>query len=103
LTWLLRPQPATLIVLVVVFCYLAYAFQKVNYAIFTGWVTSFIVFLVAIAGLPETTVTVHRLLDTALGSGIALISRTIGFTWKKALDKAEAVKGHPVAVRGSGR
>ncbi len=102
LTLLLRPQPLVLIALVLLFSWLAYAFQKVNYALFTGWITSFIVFLVAIAGLPEAVVTVHRLLDTALGSGIALISRVIGHTWTVAQQKHALEKVATAVGQGSG-
>jgi hypothetical protein len=101
LALLLRPQPLTLIALVAVFSWLSYAFQKVNYAIFTTWITSFIVFLIALAGLPEATVTVHRLLDTALGSGIAMISRAIGFTWKRAGEKHAAEKAARTVAAGA--
>jgi hypothetical protein len=77
----LRPDPATLTVLVLLFGWGTFSCQKVNYAIFTCALTAYIVFLVAIAGLPEVVVTANRLLDTALGSLLALGSRAIGPRW----------------------
>jgi hypothetical protein len=43
-------------------------------------VTAYVVFLISITGLPETTITGHRLVLTALGSALALTSRFIGRT-----------------------
>ncbi len=81
LTIVLHPSSLLLIGLVLVFAWGCFAWQKVNYAIFTCVLTSWIIFLIAIAGLPEITVTVNRLLDTALGSVLALVSRAIGPRW----------------------
>lgn len=85
LTFTLHPTPIMLAGLVLVFAWACFAWQKVNYGIFTCVLTSWIVFLIAIAGLPEITVTVNRLLDTALGSVLALGSRAIGPRWDAVL------------------
>jgi hypothetical protein len=82
ITFAFHPQPLLLVALVLVFAWSCFAGQKVNYAIFTCSLTAWIVFLIAIAGLPEITVTVNRLLDTALGSLIALGSRAVGPRWE---------------------
>lgn len=81
LTFLLHPNSLALVVLVLVFAWICFAGQKVNYAMFSCALTAWIVFLVAVAGLPEITVTANRLLDTAFGSLIALGSRIIGPRW----------------------
>jgi hypothetical protein len=81
----LHPGISVLVVLTLVFAWATFAWQKVNYAIFSCALTAFIVFLIAIAGLPEVTVTANRLLDTALGTLIALASRAIGPRWASVM------------------
>jgi hypothetical protein len=81
LTHLLHPGEIPLDALVLVFAWTCFAVQKVNYGIFSCALTAFIVFLIATAGLPEVTVTANRLLDTALGSLLALGSRALGPKW----------------------
>jgi uncharacterized membrane protein YccC len=68
------------VALVAVFGFATYAFQKVNAVIFSMAVTSFAVFMIAVAGLPETAVVWHRLLNTCLGCALAVLSRFIGFS-----------------------
>jgi hypothetical protein len=81
----LHPGIPVLVVLTLVFAWATFAWQKVNYAIFSCALTAFIVFLIAIAGLPEATVTANRLLDTALGTLIAMGSRAIGPRWASVM------------------
>jgi hypothetical protein len=81
LVHVLHPPISTIVVLVLVFAWASYALLKVNYAAFSCALTAFIVFLVAVSGLPETAVIAHRLLDTALGCLLALLSRLIGKNW----------------------
>jgi len=77
----LDPGPSTIILLVVAFAWGSYAWLKVNYALFSCALTAFIVFLVAVSGLPEKVVVASRLLDTALGCILALLSRAVGPKW----------------------
>jgi hypothetical protein len=77
----LHPDVVTIMFLVLVFGWGSYASLKVNYAVFSCALTAFIVFLVAVSGLPETAVIANRLLDTALGCLVALISRLVGVNW----------------------
>jgi hypothetical protein len=67
----LRPRPWILISLVVFFVWTCYLLIYVNYAAFAIAVTSYVVFMLALAGLPETGLIAHRLLNTMLGGGIA--------------------------------
>lgn len=90
LTHALHPNNPVLVGLVLAFAWATFAWQKVNYAVFSCALTAFIVFLVALAGLPETMVTANRLLDTALGTLIALSSRAIGPRWDSVAIKAAA-------------
>jgi hypothetical protein len=68
---LLRPQPWILVVLVVIFVWACYLLIYVNYALFAICVTSYVVFLLALAGLPESGLIAHRTVNTLMGGGIA--------------------------------
>jgi hypothetical protein len=75
----LQPQNFVLVTLVAVFSYFAFAFLKANTVVFSAALTSFVVFLIALTGLPESTVTWHRLINTALGCALALLARFVNF------------------------
>jgi hypothetical protein len=81
LTHLLHPTNVLLAALALAFAWACFAGQKVNYGLFSSALTAYIVFLVATAGLPQVTLTANRLLDTALGSLLALASRAVGHKW----------------------
>ncbi len=70
----LRPDPLALSALVVLFAWLCYSVVNVNYGVFSVSVTAYISFLLAFAGLPEKEVALHRIANTTLGGGIALIA-----------------------------
>lgn len=70
----LRPDAAMLLPLIVLFAWLCYGLVLVNYAVLAICVTGYICFLLSLAGLPESEVAVHRLLNTALGGAIALLA-----------------------------
>jgi hypothetical protein len=76
---LFQPQNYVLIGLVGALGFCTYAFQKVNPVIFSAALTSFVVFLIAVTGLPEASVTWHRFINTALGCALALTSHSVGF------------------------
>jgi hypothetical protein len=68
----LRPDPWILALLVATFAGLCYLLMYVNYATFAVCLTSYVVFLLALAGLPENALIAHRSLCTILGGAIAL-------------------------------
>lgn len=68
----LRPQPVTLVVLIVLAAGCAYALQWVNYGTFSASVTSYIAFLLSLDGLPEAAVAGHRVTATLLGGAIGI-------------------------------
>jgi hypothetical protein len=68
----LRPDPWILAGLVVIFTGSCYLLIYVNYATFAVCLTSYVVFLLALAGLPENDVIAHRSLSTILGGAVAL-------------------------------
>ncbi len=71
----LAPSPLTLAVLTVVFAWLSYATLNVNYALFSIFITGYIVFLLSLARIPGTEIAHRRALCTALGGAIALTVR----------------------------
>ena len=79
IAWLFHPTAPWLIGLAALFSLFCFAFQKVNPTTFAAFLTAFVVFMIATTGLPEGTVTVHRLVNTALGCGLALTSQVIGY------------------------
>jgi hypothetical protein len=74
---LLRPEHGALIVIVAIFAWLSYSMLRVNYFVFAGCITGYIVFLLAFAGLPELSVVVTRAAYTTLGAAIALLAYAI--------------------------
>jgi hypothetical protein len=71
---LVRPVPALLALLVLIFAWLCYSLPRVNYATFTICITVYIVFLLALAGLPEMIMVEYRTVDTVIGGVLALIA-----------------------------
>jgi hypothetical protein len=69
----LRPGLELTAALVVVFAWGAYASRRLHYAALTTSITACIVFLLALAGLPEPENAVHRIAATLLGGAIALV------------------------------
>jgi uncharacterized membrane protein YccC len=55
-----------------------YAFLRVNYAILSVGITTYVVLLFAIAGLPEPLVALHRAVAMLLGGVIALLPHLLG-------------------------
>jgi hypothetical protein len=68
----LRPSPTILAVLVVIFASSSHLLVYVNYVAFSVCVTSYVVFLLSLAGLPENAVIAHRVANTLLGGTVAL-------------------------------
>jgi hypothetical protein len=74
---LLRPQPWILVTLVLIFVWACYMVIFVNYALFAICLTTYVVFVLALAGLPETGLIAHRTINTLLGGGIAWIVHAV--------------------------
>jgi hypothetical protein len=69
----LRPGPHMLLALVLIFAWFCYALIYVNYALFAVCITAYVVFLLAVGGLPEKTVIAKRALNTVIGGSLALL------------------------------
>lgn len=70
----LHPSPAVLALLVVFFAWWAFAVLNVNYALYTLTLTAYIVFLLALSGLPPAAVVHRRAAYTLLGGAFALLA-----------------------------
>ncbi|WP_263381013.1 FUSC family protein [Granulicella paludicola] len=67
-----------ILICVVVFAWAAFALQAVNYAVFSLFVTLYVVFLFRSGGFSQTSAAHIRLFNTALGGGIALLIDAAG-------------------------
>jgi len=69
----LQPTPPMLACLVVVFAFCSYSTLNVNYAMFTFFLTAYIVFLLALADMPGPVVAHRRAICTIAGGLLALV------------------------------
>jgi uncharacterized membrane protein YccC len=79
----LRPSPPILAALEVIFASSSHLFVYVNYVAFSVCVTSYVVFLLSLAGLPENAVMAHRVVNTLLGGTVALAVHAVFTDWEK--------------------
>jgi hypothetical protein len=89
----LRPMPWILASLVVIFAWICYALIYVNYAAFAVSVTAYVVFILALAGLPQTALISHRMLNTLLGGVIALIVHAMFSPWEQSWEGRRSLRG----------
>jgi uncharacterized membrane protein YccC len=84
------PYPAWVMpTLVVVSAWGCYALQAVNYAVFSFFITIYIVFLFRFGGFSETAAAHIRLVNTVVGGSLAL---AIDALWKVAFGKRGQVR-----------
>ena len=79
----LEPGPATLAVLTLLFAWLAYSLNNVNYGLFTLCLTAYIVCLLALNSLPGNEVAYHRAISTIIGGALALTVRLFVIRYRK--------------------
>jgi Fusaric acid resistance protein-like len=79
----LAPPPPILAVLALLFAWLAYSLNNVNYGLFTLCLTAYIVCLLALSSLPGNVVAYHRAISTAIGGGLALTVRLFVLRYRK--------------------
>ena len=84
----LAPSPVTLAVLTVLFAWLSYATLNVNYALYTVFITGYIVFLLSLAQIPGPEIAYRRAVCTALGGAIALCVRLLVIGRRKRAQRA---------------
>ena len=78
----LNPGHATLVLLVLACVWSGYAVFRINYAVFSIFITGYVVFLMVLAGgVSQSDVVTYRIVDTALGGAAALIAYALWPTW----------------------
>ncbi len=78
----LHPDMWVIAALIVLFAWLCYNLLLVNYAVYTVCITQYVVFLLAMAGLPTRVVVSHRVFNTLVGGGLAIALRILWPRWE---------------------
>ena len=86
----LRPSSVVLAGLTLLFAWLSYGTLNVNYALYSSFITGYIVFLLSLASAPGPVIAQRRALCTALGGSIALVVRLIVISLRKDIWKRAA-------------
>jgi hypothetical protein len=68
----LHPSPLALAILVACFAGIAYGTLRLNYGIYSLFLTAYVVFLLTLAGLTEATTAEDRIIGTLIGAAFAL-------------------------------
>ena len=77
-----RPAASVLVVLITLCAFVGYVIFRANQAIFSTFLTGYVVFLLALVGLPGRQAAFDRLLDTAIGGALALVAYAVWPTWE---------------------
>lgn len=78
----LRPGTVGLTVLFGCAVFFAFAILRANYALFSIFITGYVVFLLSFAKLPAFATVTDRVVDTLLGGGIAVAAYLVWPTWE---------------------
>ena len=80
------PSPVALVAFTVLFTWLSYGVQNVNYALFALCLTGYIVFLLSLDQLPEIEIAHRRAVCTVIGGSLALAVRLVViYRWRRRL------------------
>jgi uncharacterized membrane protein YgaE (UPF0421/DUF939 family) len=80
------PSPVALVAFTLLFTWLSYGVQNVNYALFALCLTGYIVFLLSLDKLPEIEIAHRRAVCTVIGGSLALAVRLVViYRWRKRL------------------
>jgi hypothetical protein len=80
---LLRPGTSVLAILALLFAWLSYGLNNVNYGLFTLVLTANLVTLLALEDLPGNEVAYHRAISTIIGGALALAVRVLVLRYRK--------------------
>ena len=86
----LHPSPVVLAGLTLLFAWLSYGTLNVNYALYSSFITGYIVFLLSLASAPGPVIAQRRALCTVLGGSIALGVRLVVISLRKDVWKRAA-------------
>jgi hypothetical protein len=87
----IQTTPIVLATFTLLFAWLAYGFVNVNYALFTLFITGYIVFLLALANVPGPVIAQRRAICTVIGVTLALVVRLIVIFHRRELLKRSGV------------
>lgn len=79
----LHPNPVALSGFVAIFGWLCFSLVNVNYGLFSACITAYIAFLLAFTGQPTKSIAVHRIANTLMGGGLALVAYAPGLIGRK--------------------
>jgi hypothetical protein len=83
------PSRTSLVLFTVLFAWLSYGVQNVNYALFAVCMTGYIVFLLSLDKLPEMEIAHRRAVCTVIGGGLALAVRLVViYRWRRRLTES---------------
>ena len=91
----LEPAPPTLVSLTLLFAWLSYSLNNVNYGLFTLCLTAYIVCLLALNSLPGKEVAYHRAVSTIIGGGLALTIRLFVIRYRRRHSAPPSVQDPP--------
>lgn len=83
----LTPSPLVLASFTVLFAWLSYGSINVNYALFTLFLTGYIVFLLSLAKVPGRDIAEHRAICTVIGGALALTVRLVVIHRRRSMIK----------------
>jgi uncharacterized membrane protein YccC len=79
----LHPPASAYIALAIVFAGLSYSLFNASYALFSGAITGYVVYLLALGGSPEHASAIDRLEATIIGGFLALVAYLVWPTWAR--------------------
>jgi hypothetical protein len=88
----LKPSTPTLAILALLFAWLSYSLNNVNYGLFTLCLTAYLVSLLALAALPGSEVAYHRAISTTIGGALALTVRLFVIRYRNRLSLRQATE-----------
>jgi len=89
---LLRPPPVVLAAILLLALCGCFSFQKVNYGLFSLFITTYVVLLLSLLGLPAPELALHRTLGTSIGGALALLCFVIVRPAKVSNDEPPTVR-----------
>jgi len=84
----LRPGVEATAALVAAFAFCCYSTLRLNYGVFSFFLTGYVIFLLALAGLTEAQVASYRVIATLLGGAIALLAHLDFYRARRRRDPA---------------
>jgi Fusaric acid resistance protein-like len=92
IAYALRPLPSILAVLVLAFAGACYLLVYVNYVAFAACLTSYVVFILALAGAAQAPTIAHRTVNTLLGGALAWFGHLVFAGLERSLDEKPAAQ-----------